>query len=592
MSQFFSQAGSEELFREKMEFHQHEGIVFLVELADSMLVEGIEGVCKLEQILISLRDAMTHSIITMPNTGYGCYLFRSSTTSEGCGGGVQRVFGLADLNYKNIKLVQDILDENRPSEHNSEIPHRPLRDRFRPDYRTGPNPLLEALAAVQNEFQTKKPYQKLYNYKKVFLFTDNDQPVPDLGDTAQRELLRTKLRDLDDAKINIKPFFIPTDAETFNPQLYEALFAEGKAQAGRAVKSEAPGGQEGDDEDEDGIFPTSTRPIDMAQLKEQIFRRKEIKRLHSRVPLVLGEQLVVGAKCFSIFKEETISSVKSVFETENFRKKVFSESKLCVEGDEGSDRLVDPAETKMYRGFQLGGKGSDDYVVLNEHYLARLNQYSSQYDSFLKLVGFKSTQNALKPQYNLKPALFVTHDEYHYNGSARTLCALYEKLIKLDKVAIVFGKLTRVQQPRYFVLYPTNNDKLFPQGFFLKPLPFYEEIRSFPTDYEAYKPPSPALVDGFIQLLSHLELGGGYDPAQFRNPTINRHYKALNAYLLQIENSENDLYTREALLADDDTIAKLDELRQRIEDSQLNDSGNPNSLYRLITRWNELYFGR
>lgn len=57
-------------------------------------------------------------------------------------------------------------------------PYVPLEERFKVfDGERDENPLYEVLVTLQDEFLIKKDFQKQYNNKKVFLFTDNDKPI-------------------------------------------------------------------------------------------------------------------------------------------------------------------------------------------------------------------------------------------------------------------------------------------------------------------------------------------------------------------------------------------------------------------------------
>ncbi|ODQ60306.1 hypothetical protein WICANDRAFT_29810 [Wickerhamomyces anomalus NRRL Y-366-8] len=541
-------------------YEVHEGIIFVIELTSTIFVPNPKtGKSALQEIFEALQESMSHSIITLPNTGYGCYIFNSNTTSKGCKPGIECLFQLTDLNYENMKYIQDILEENMESKDESR-PYVPLEERFKVfDGERDENPLYEVLVTLQDEFLIKKDFQKQYNNKKVFLFTDNDKPIIEES-IQEKNVLRRLFSDLDDAFINIVPFFLSSEHKPFNDQLYSELVLINK------------------DDGEDSIFDDpNTRPIDAASIKDRVQRRKEIKRIQFQCPLIFNDDLTIGLKGYSIYSHERVSKTKFIYENQDSRKNVYSRRRFINE----KTGVEFEKTTKLYK---FGT--SEDYIQLSDEQMNLVNKYDEKYESFMRILGFKDELTGLKFHYNTSKIPFIVPDEDTFEGSTRTLSALFQSLKKLNKVAILFGKLRKGAQPSIFALQPTS--KPFPQGFFLIRLPFLDDIRKFPEGYDYHNEPSQEMKLVTRQLLRRLKLKNGYEPKDFKNPSLQLHFKVLHDFLLQIEQEQNQ-DEEKVKLENDDTLKKINQVRHRIEQSQLNDENEATSLYGLIKRWNSVY---
>lgn len=546
----------------------HEGIVFIIELTDSMVFpDPISGKSHLQVILESLSESMNHSVITLPNTGYGVYLFNSSKTSKGLPSGIERLFDLKDVNYYNMKKIQDILEENQNL--NSDIPYIPIEERFKPSLEvTSVNPLDDVLRVAQDDLLIKKEYQNAYTNKRIFLFTDNDKPIDD-SNVQQRNILRNTRNNLEDGYITITPFFISTEFKPFNESFYKELMTLSVAK-----------NLDGDDFnlDDETIFdgPNST-PIDVKYIKERILRRKEIKRKQFEIPFILNDDLIISTKGYVLYSQEEAKRSKFLYETAEYRKNVYSRRRFI---DEKTGYEFEKT-TKVFKF----GNGDDDVFELTSNDFEKLSTYNENYPNFLKLIGFKDEKLSVKLQYQIgKSSSFLVPDENSIEGSTRTLSSLYKSLTKLKKCGILFGKLRKGSQPNFYVLQATKAP--FPQGFFLIKLPFFDDIRQFPNDYNLNENPSEQLVRISKLILITLKLKNGYRPSDFKNPNLQQHYKILHDFLLQVEqNEEEDQETR---LNKDDTLKRIHQIRQRIEESQL-DPNNKDKLFNYIKEWNELY---
>ncbi|KAH3675001.1 hypothetical protein WICPIJ_009387 [Wickerhamomyces pijperi] len=592
------------------DYNIHEGIIFAIELTDSLLSPiSQNGKSHLEIILESLQQSMAHSIITLPNTGYGLYLFNSKRTSDGLNDGIERIFPVGDLNVKVMRLVYDLIEENKKGS----ALYNPINERFKPREERVKNPLYQLFQTIRDDFLEKKDSQKLYNQMKVFLFTDNDQPVRH-DDVREKNLLRKVYNDLDDIHINIHPMFLNSGAG-FDKTLYSELLKI------EYEDEEGDGTEEGDEGKEDtaNLFHgANTTPVKVENIKDRIIKGKEIKRKAFEVPLIFSDSLTVGVKGYTIFSEQKKVKHKNLYEGPTFVKNVHSERRLI--GAENTKHAgVEVSE--FVKVFEFGDSKSpnfnqQDIIVFDKDAIDKLNNYnpdpaSSDSKTFLKLLGFKPTQFGLRYTHNLTSCPFLTPNEDIYKGSSKTLTALYNSLVKQDKVGILFGRLRVSGTPSFYALLPSKHS-LFPQGFFLVRLPYLDELRNYPgvdewglskdvdevTDitYEKLKSYTKSILHSFV--LKEGEKSIGYDPMEFRNPALNRHFKIIQDYVLQIGQDQDQSQDHEALpeearqaralqreLDQDDTLKKVMGVRGKIMDSVLSQG----QLAGDLRSWNDLY---
>ncbi|KAH3679192.1 hypothetical protein WICMUC_001204 [Wickerhamomyces mucosus] len=593
---------------ERVNYHTHEGIVFAVELTDTLLVSNsTTGKSHLEIILESLQESMQHSIVTLPNTGYGLYFFNSSKTTNGLPNGIEKIFELQDLNYKDIKIVQDLLEENKES---SPF-YNPLIERFNPieEFKKDQNPLYHLFHTLRDDFTLTKQGQKEYHTMKIFLFTDNDVPI--VEDVAQKNLLRRSYQDLSDRMINISPFLISTENKPFDRELYSELLKLN-------TKSENLY-----DEELGSYDGANTTTLDIQYIKERVSRRKEIKRKVFEVPFIFNENLTIGILGYSTISEQKITKSKNIYEGPNVRKNVHLETRY-VGGIDSSHPGEEFKETK--RVLEFGDKKSpffnkNDVIPFDQNRIDEINKYFEPHETFLKLISFQDELNGLKYHYNTTSALYVQPNEASYEGSTKTMMALFKSLNQQNKVAISFGKLKKNSQPDFYALQALDHPSV-PYGFFLIRLPYLDDIRRFPPgielgnddydqSYEKLKALSKHILSRFMLTHEH-----GYSPKDFRNPMITQHFKILSDHLLQINQNDEEVDVEsdketsndidgiedpelhnerilqrkiDKLLKVDDTLKKIKLVRDKIESSQLGIGKEDHSLYNCLNQWNQIY---
>jgi ATP-dependent DNA helicase 2 subunit 1 len=420
----------------------------------------------------------------------------------------------------------------------------------------------------------KKENQSLYTNKKIFLFTDNDQPIDD-SNVQQKNILRNTRNNIEDSMITITPFFISTQTKPFDESVYKELMT--------LTNLNAPKNDDDifniNDANDTLLFDgPNSQPIDVSYIKERILRRKEIKRKQFETSFIFSDDLVIGVKGYTFYSHEQPSRSKFLYESVDYRKNVYSRRRFI-------DEKTGYEFENTTKAFKFG-INEDDYFEISPENLQKLSTFDPQRDTFLRLLGFKAEKLSLKPHYQSSPSNpFLIPDENSFEGSTRTLAALYKSLKKFNKCAVVFGKLRKGSQPSIYALQASSNP--FPEGFFLIRLPFLDDIRQIPAGFEIYENPSEQLLRITKLILLNLKLKHGYSPSEFKNPSLQQHYRVLHDYLLQVEQTEDEDST-ESRLKKDDTLKKIQQIRERVEQSQL-DPDSKDRLFKYIQGWNKVY---
>lgn len=541
----------------------HEGIIFCIELSPGMFQELPELDYKIElmEILDTLGVLMSQLVIVRPGTGIGCYFFNCDRNdAENC---IYELFPLVDISAKNMKKLSDLLEDVRDG--------RISLQQYFPYENSKRTPLELVFGIVQEQFLKEVEGQRTYNNKKVFLFTDNDSP-PEANDSEAKSRLRHLVDDLNDNFINFTTFFIGKEEAPFDDSFYSDILKLGAASEGISTEFDGP----------------NTTPISASIIKSRVLRKQEIKRIMFQCCLILEErlQLMVGIKGYTIIiHEKPGMRYKLVYESQEVRKEATSKRRFL---DTKTGEEVQKGLTKV---FPYG----DVDITISDEDLAKVRRSYTEEESFLKIIGFRSYAKCIRYFNNIDRALFVVPDEFRFEGSVRTLAALFSNLRAKSKVAIVWGKLKTNSHPAVFVLSPTcSRDPN--EGFYLYRVPLIDELRKFPQTlihHNSFDTPEYKDLKSVMEnIIGYFNLKNGYQPSEFKNPALQKHFKLLHDYLLQVEhNDEEDTYenAKSKLLSEDDSLRKLSQLRDKIIRSAQSKDPQKVRLDKYMQLWNNLY---
>lgn len=183
-------------------FDIHEGILFCIELSETMFKESsdLDYKSPLLEILESLDELMSQLVITRPGTAIGCYFYYCNR--EDAKEGIYELFPLRDINATFMKKLNDLLEDLSSGRIS-------LYDYFM-FQQTGSEKqvrLSVLFTFMLDTFLEEIPGQKQLSNKRVFLFTDIDKPQ-EAQDIDERARLRRLTIDLFDNKVNFATFLL------------------------------------------------------------------------------------------------------------------------------------------------------------------------------------------------------------------------------------------------------------------------------------------------------------------------------------------------------------------------------------------------
>lgn len=541
-------------------YDAHEGIVFLIELSEGMfqVLPELNDRMQLVEILTTLLELMSQLIITRPGTGLGCYFYNCFKNDDE--NGIYEYFPLRDLNARDMKQLSDLLEDVDCG--------RCTIQEFLPFSYDRRTPLESIFELTKLQYTQESPDQKSFNNRKVFLFTDDDSP-PESFDPNAKSRLSHLANDLNDYYIGFTTFFIGSNERPFNDAFYSEIL---RLSSNTDTEFDGP----------------NTKPISASIIKSRVLRKQEIKRILFQCPLILQESssFIVGIKGYSIVSHEKAGvKYKLVYEKEDIRQEAFSRRKFlnANTGEEIKEGL-----TKVFPYGDLN-------IALSDEELATVTKDYAGENSFLKIIGFRATSKCTQYYNNIDKPAFVVPDESSYEGSISTLASLFKNMREKKKSAIIWGKTKTNSNPAMFILSPSDSFSRN-EGFYMRRIPFLDEIRKFPCIVPMENLAGTAEYRRVKELtkniMSHFNLKNGYEPSEFKNPGIQRHFKVLHDYLLQTED-EAYLNTSEEktekLLSEDDSIRKIAQIREKIIASAESNEPQGQKLSEYFIEWNEIY---
>lgn len=216
------------------------------------------------------------------------------------------------------------------------------------------------------------------------------------------------------------------------------------------------------------------------------------------------------------------------------------------------------AQEKVRKAYKFG----NEYVLFDPGEIKELKKFGSP---VLRIIGFKP--KAMIPMWaTVKKSTFIYPSEEHFVGSTRVFSALWSKLLRDDKVGIAWHIARQNSPPVMVALIPSEQHvdvgtgTIFPpQGLWAHPLPFADDLRNLQAD----KLPecTTDLLDAMRTVVDKLLLPKArYNPAKYANPSLQYHYKILQALALEEEVPE-DLQHH---LIEDVTVPKYKVIDKRV----------------------------
>lgn len=390
-----------------------------------------------------------------------------------------------------------------------------------------------------------KSSQKI-GHKRVMLFTNNDNPHAD-NPSLQRQA-KTKSRDLSEIGIAIELMHIqPSDGSFDSSLFYQDLIQV--------------------DEDEEGILPDPSEKFE--ELLSRVRRKQHKKRPMATFPLTLGDGIELGVSAFNLCGAAKKSSHINLDSRTNEEIRTHTKY-ICVD----TGRELMPTDIKLYQMF--GGQK----VIFEKEEVTAMKTFG---DPGLLLMGFKP-RSSLKNYFHIRPAQFLYPSEKSVIGSTTLFSALLKRCLARDVVPICRYIPRSGSPPRFVALLPQeeeleeHNIQVTPPGFHLIFLPFTDDLRRL--KYEETPKATSEQISKAKDVIKKLTLG--FSSSQFENPSLQKHFKNLEALALDRDEPEEVIdYTEPKMEAIDRKAGEaIKDFKEVVFPDDYNPAGKPSAAKR------------
>lgn len=253
------------------------------------------------------------------------------------------------------------------------------------------------------------------------------------------------------------------------------------------------------------------------------------RALFSNLPFEIAPGLSISVKGYNVVNRQTPARTCYIW--------LDGEKPQIVSGEttriaEDSARTVEKQEIK--KAYKFGG----EYVYFTPEEQKSLKDFGSP---VIRIIGFKP--RSLIPVWaSVKKSTFIFPSEEGYVGSTRVFTALWQKLLKDDKVGIAWCIVRSNAQPVLAAIIPSkersddeSGTPYLPAGLWIYPLPCQDDLREAKAPGEVV-PSSDDLKNHMRTIVQQLQLPKAmFNPTKYPNPSLQWHYKILQALALEEE---------------------------------------------------------
>ncbi|CAO1596836.1 ATP-dependent DNA helicase II subunit 1 [Xanthoria calcicola] len=373
--------------------------------------------------------------------------------------------------------------------------------------------MANVLFCANQIFTTKAPN---FSSRRLFIVTDNDDPHA--AEKAAKSSAAVRAKDLYDLGVLIELFPISRPDQEFDKRkfyddiVYSQISTDPEAPApiSGPVKASSTG---------DGISLLNSL---LSNINSKAVARRA---LFSNLPLEVGPGFKISVKGFIIFKRQDPKRSCYVYLA---GEKAQIATGVTTEVASDTARTVEKVEIK--KAYRFGG----EQILFTPEEISSLRNFG---EPCIRILGFKPI-SMLPIWANLKPATFIYPSEEDYIGSTRVFAALHAKLLASQKMGITWFIARKNAAPVLAALYPgpesldENGMQTLPPGLWLIPLPYADDIRQNPEITTLIRAPEP-LIDRMRLVIQQLQLPKAkYDPCKYPNPSLQWHYRILQAMAL------------------------------------------------------------
>ncbi|KAF9090607.1 X-ray repair cross-complementing protein 6 [Mortierella sp. AM989] len=494
---------------QETEWGNRDSILFVIDCSPSMLQPSEDGEIPFYTAIKCAMTVQLNKIISSESDLVGVVLYGTEKSKNA--NSFENIYVLQDLETPDVNKIQQLesIDEKKIS--------------FDEEFGTsnGKYTLGEIFWTATSLFGSSA---QRVGSKRLFLFTNEDNPHS--GDISLRSASKVRAKDLQEFGIKIELFDIDKKDEPFDRNIfYKDILIDGS-----------------EDADEEGTSDENTSSK-LSELLQRVQRKEVKKRALFNIPFKLAPGLEFGVKGFNLVMTQKKGNHRNVYTLgEAVREVQTVTTWLCAD----TTQYLMPADLKFY--WEFGGAK----VVFTKEEVAAMKTFGPP---GLALIGFKP-KSMIQMNHNITHSIFLYPDEKSYEGSTRAFSSLLRAMAEDDRVAICSFTQRKNYSTRLVALIPqleiTNeNGQEQPPGFQLIPLPWADDIRPLPIQTE-YNPPSE-LIDAAKAIITKLNMKKGFRPDNYENPSLQKHYKVLQATALNQPDTD----------IDDKTLPKTEQMHTR-----------------------------
>lgn len=395
--------------------------------------------------------------------------------------------------------------------------------------------MANVLFCANQIFTTKAPN---FSSRRLFIVTDNDDPHAD--EKAAKSSAAVRAKDLYDLGVLIELFPISRPDREFDKRkfyddiVYSQVSTDPEAPAPISGPTKASATA-------DGISLLNSL---LSNINSKAVARRA---LFSNLPLEIGPGFRISVKGFIIFKRQEPKRSCYVYLA---GEKAQIATGVTTELASDTARTVEKVEIK--KAYKFGG----EQIFFTPEEISSIRNFG---DPCIRILGFKPI-SMLPLWANMKPPTFIYPSEEDYIGSTRVFASLHAKLLSSQKIGITWFIARKNAAPVLAALYPgpesldENGLQIMPPGLWLIPLPYADDIRQNPEMTTLIRAPEP-LIDRMRLVIQQLQLPKAkYDPSKYPNPSLQWHYRILQAMALGEDLPE---------MPDDKTIPRYRQIDKR-----------------------------
>ena len=501
---------------EQQFFPNKDCIIFLIDCSSSMfnIIQDTtlnQKTTPLSTLLKVTENFLKTKIISNQNDLFGIVLFNTEIkNNEMDFDGVNALFKIEAPNALNIKKIK-MMAQNCDPEINKDKYQDELNTIFKPLENNKINFLNNAIWYVHSIL---KNYEKKNYKRRIFLFTDNDDPITNPQD---KNVLIQRAKDMNDSDIIFELFPMNFNDKPFNLNNFYAHII--------------PANQDDDlDGGNENIFGIQQCNDRLRELTKRIRQKEMKKRTLGKCPFFLTNNTKIYMNIYSCIKKSNKGRVYNVdAKTNKLLKSVTS--LICK--DTGGELY--PEQVGTYQLY-----GNKKIIFTKEE----MNKIKFLEEPGMKLMGFKSIER-IKPYYNIRESYFIYPNELYSNGSSKLIDALIKQMLNKNKCAIVKFIAREGSVIKLCALIPQAekyDEDYFqtPPGFNMIVLPWADDIRSN-ADIMARNPKEmPLPNDNQNELAKKIikKMNISFDCRAFENYELQKFYATLQALALDEPNIE------------------------------------------------------